>query len=216
KARGIELEHHGWQSTWRQTPQIGHRKVRDIAKSGIGIAPRLEVNLDQAYARQRAGLDMVDVAAEGKKALERVGNVGLDLLRRHPRIEGRNHHYRNLDLREQIHRHPNHGGHTDHGDHQTKHDHEEWVVQSESRHLLSLSRLTIAGTRGPRFQLLLQLLFQLRRHHLADRVVGLTGTDHSLFFREPVNDLHGSGGLLPSLNVPLVHAILIVQSQHVL
>src|SRR5208282_528922 len=134
KARGIELKHHRRQSTWRQTSKIGHRQVRDVAKSGIAIAPRLEVNLDQAYTRQRAGFDVVDVAAEGKKALERIGNVRLDLLRRHPCVKGRNHHHWNLDLREQIHRHPNHGRHAHDGDHQTKHDDEERVLQSESRH----------------------------------------------------------------------------------
>jgi hypothetical protein len=77
---------------------------------------------------------VVDVAAQGKETLERVGNVGLDLLRRHSRVKGRNHDYRNLDLREQIHRHPSHCRHADHGDYQTKHDHEERVLQSESRH----------------------------------------------------------------------------------
>ena len=85
---------------WRQTPQIGHREVSDIAESGVGVAARLEVDLDQAHARQRAGLDVVDVAAEGKKTLERISDVSLDLLRRHPRVKSRNHNHRNLDLRE--------------------------------------------------------------------------------------------------------------------
>src|SRR4029077_18212913 len=100
----------------------------------MGVGSRLEVNLDQTHAGQRTGFDVIDVAPQREEALERVGDVRLDLFRRHSRVESRNHYHRNLDLRKQIHRHSNHGGHTDHRNYQANHDHEKRVLQSESRH----------------------------------------------------------------------------------
>src|ERR1700693_4442437 len=74
--------------------------------------------------------------------------------------------------------------------------------------LFSLSRLTVARTRGSRHQ--------LRLHHFADLVVRLTGADHSFLFRETVKNLHSGGGLLSQFALPLLHAILSVQNQYVM
>ena len=132
QTRRIELEHHGRQSSRRQPPQIRHREIRNHTKIRIRVRSRLEVDLDQAHARQRSRLDVIDPAPQRKKSFEWIRDAGLDLLRRHSRIEGRYDDYWNVDRREQVHRH-SHQGHRAHNrHHQTKNNNEEGIPYSES------------------------------------------------------------------------------------
>ena len=57
---------------------------------------------------------MIDAAAERKESLERIGDVGFDLLRRHAVVKRRDDHDRNVDLRKKIDRHARDRGHADH------------------------------------------------------------------------------------------------------
>ncbi len=88
-----------------KTAQIGHGEVGDIAHCDVGIGARLEVDLDQAHAGERARFAVIDVGAQREEALEGVGDVGFDLLRRHAVVERGDNHHRHVDLREQVHRH---------------------------------------------------------------------------------------------------------------
>ena len=71
----------------------------------VGIGARLEVDLDEADAGQRARFAVVDVGGQGEEALEGIGDVGFDLLRRHAVVERGHHHHRHVDLGKQIDRH---------------------------------------------------------------------------------------------------------------
>ncbi len=77
-----------------------------LLKRGVGIGAGLEVNLDEADAGQRARLAVIDVGGQGEEALEGVGDVGFNLLRRHAAIESGHHHHRHVDLGEKIDGHP--------------------------------------------------------------------------------------------------------------
>src|SRR5664280_775577 len=77
---------------------------------------------------------MVDAAAQREEALERIGNVRLNLFRRHSVVERRHHNDRDVDLRKEIDRHTRHGGHANHGNHKADHEDEEGVAECEARH----------------------------------------------------------------------------------
>ena len=77
---------------------------------------------------------MIDVAAQRKEAFERVCNIGFDLLRRHSRIEGRDHHHRHIDLGKKIDRHVDNPDYADQHHAQTEHDDEEGVLERKLRH----------------------------------------------------------------------------------
>jgi hypothetical protein len=57
----------------------------------------LKIDFDQANARQRARLNVVDSTAQGEESFERVSDTGLNLLRRHAGIKRRYHHDRDVD-----------------------------------------------------------------------------------------------------------------------
>src|SRR5581483_11119256 len=50
QTRSIEFEHNWWQSAGWQSPQLGHRQIRDSAYSRIWISTRLKVNLNKAHS----------------------------------------------------------------------------------------------------------------------------------------------------------------------
>ena len=122
---------------WRQAAQIGHGQVGDVAQRRIRIGARLEVDLDQADAGQRARFAVVDIRAQGKESLKGVGDVGFDLLRRHAVVESRHHHHRHIDLGKQIDRHAGNVDHADQHDHQAQHDDEEGICERKLRHYCS-------------------------------------------------------------------------------
>ncbi len=130
-AGGIEFQHHGRQCALRQTSQVSHCQVGNLADGGIGIGSRLEINLDQAHASQRTRFDVVDVAAQSKKAFEGVGDVAFDLLWRHAAVESSDDHNRNLNLRKQINRHPRHGGHAYNNDAEAQHQNEKRIFDGK-------------------------------------------------------------------------------------
>ena len=85
-----------------QAAQVGHGEVGDVADRDVGIGAGLEVDLDQADAGKRARFAVVDIGGQGEEALEGVGDVGLDLLRRHAVVERGDDHNGHVDLREKI------------------------------------------------------------------------------------------------------------------
>jgi hypothetical protein len=82
------------------------------------------VNFDQTDTSERTRFDVVDITAQSEKAFEGIGDIGFDLLRRHTRVKGGDHHDRDLHRRKQIHGHLHGGGDTHNRDNQTQHDDE--------------------------------------------------------------------------------------------
>ena len=70
QAGRVELENHRRQRARRQAAHFGSRKSADHGDRGIGIRARMEVNLDDADAGQRSGLDVLNAASERQKALQ--------------------------------------------------------------------------------------------------------------------------------------------------
>ena len=122
QAGRVKLQNHGRQRSRRQPPQLRHRQVGDGGDGGIGIGPGLEIHLDDADARQRARLDMLNAAAQREEALEAAGDVGFDLFRRHSGIERGHHHHGDVHRRKHIHGHASQAADADHRDHQADHD----------------------------------------------------------------------------------------------
>ncbi len=135
----VELQDDRRQRSRRQAAQLRHGKIRDRGHRGIGVGARLEVDADQAHARQRARFDVVDAAAQREEALEGIGDVGFDLFRRHAVVERGDHNDRNVDVGKKIDRHARDGRHADHRDDQANHDDEEGIANRETGHLLAAS-----------------------------------------------------------------------------
>ena len=88
---------------------------------------------------------MIDAAAQSEESFEASGDIGLNLLRRHSRIKGRDYHNGNVDVGEQINRHAPDSHDADDPDHHAKHDDEEWIFDSESRHRLLCASIRLFG-----------------------------------------------------------------------
>ena len=67
---------------------------------------------------------MIDAAGLGEKALQWIGDIHFDVLRRHAGVESRHHHFRQVDGRKQIHRHAEKSVDADDGQRQAD-DHDE-------------------------------------------------------------------------------------------
>ena len=133
RGRG-HAQHHGRQRAGRQTAQVGHGQVGDVAQRRIGIGARLEVDLDEADAGQRARFAVVHVGGQREEALEGVGDVGFNLLRRHAVVESGHDHHGHIDRREKVHRHARHGHRSDEQHDQAEHEDEERKTQGKLRH----------------------------------------------------------------------------------
>jgi hypothetical protein len=77
---------------------------------------------------------VIDAAAEREEALEAAGDVVLDLLRRHAVEERRDDHDRDVDLREEIHRHAHEAGRAEHEHEQAGDDDEIGITDREAGH----------------------------------------------------------------------------------
>jgi len=130
----IHSQHHWRQRTRRQTAQVGHGKIRNVAQGRIGIGTRLEVNLDQAHAGKRAGFAVVDVRGQREETLERVGDVGFDLLGRHAVVKRSHHNHRHIDLGKQVDRHTHDIHYADKRYHQAQHQDEVGESEGKLRH----------------------------------------------------------------------------------
>ncbi len=148
QAGGIEFQHHGRQRSLRQASQVGHGQVGNFTGGGIGVGTRLEVHLDQAHPGQGARFDVVDIAAQGEEAFKGIGDVGLDLLRRHAAIERGHHDHRNVDRRKKIDWHAIHRDHADHDDREAQHKNEERILDCKTRHWRLLRIRAVAGEHG--------------------------------------------------------------------
>ena len=117
---------------------------------------------------------MIDAASQREKALQRIGDVGLDILRRHAGIERRNHHFGKIDGGEQVHWHLREAGDTDHHQGQTDHDDEVRITNGKAGHSLTSS--------GGLFLLFLTLVLHqadgLRMHLLARLQAAAVADNH--------------------------------------
>src|SRR5262249_1899515 len=111
----------------------------DGGDGGIGVRARLEIDFDDADSGQRARLDVLDAAAKGEEALEAAGDVGLDLLRRHAVIEGRDDDHRDVHRGEHGDRHADERGGADNGDDQTDDHDKVRIADGEARHYCSFA-----------------------------------------------------------------------------
>ena len=134
QAGGVELQHHRRQRARRQALQIGQRQVGELRDIRIGVGSRLEEDLDDADAQQRARLHVVDAAGQREEALQRIGDVGLDVLGRHAGVERGDHDLRQIDGRKQIHRHARHAGDPDHRQRQADDDDEVRIANRKAWH----------------------------------------------------------------------------------
>src|SRR5580698_5130907 len=141
KIGSVEAQHNRWQGPGRQTAQVGHREIRNVADCCGWIGARLEINLDEADTGHGARLDVIDVAAQREEALIAVRNVGLDLLRRHARVERGNDNHWNLNWRKEIDGHADNGSNAHHDDGQTDHKNEIGITDRKEGHGLFASLL---------------------------------------------------------------------------
>ena len=98
------------------------------------ICSRLEIDLDDADAVQRAGFHVVDAAAQGEKAFEMPGNIVFDLFGRHAVVKRRHQHNRNVDGGEKIDRHLHNARNSQHAHDQAKYDDEIGIKNCELGH----------------------------------------------------------------------------------
>ena len=54
QAGRVYLHYNGGERSFGKSPQVGHRKVRNVRDVGICIGAWLEINLDQAHAGHRS------------------------------------------------------------------------------------------------------------------------------------------------------------------
>ena len=80
-------------------------RLATLLKRRVGVGAGLEVDLDEAHAGQRARFAVIHVGGQREEALEGVGDVGFNLLRRHAVVERGHHHHRHVDVGKQIHGH---------------------------------------------------------------------------------------------------------------
>jgi hypothetical protein len=133
-ARCGHAEHDGRQCPGGQAAQISHGEVGDVAERGVRVGTRTEVDLDERDAGERTRLDVIDIGAEGEKALEGVGDVAFDLLRRHAGVERGNDDDGNIDGREEIDRHGDDVDDADDQYHESDHDDEEGIAEGKLGH----------------------------------------------------------------------------------
>src|SRR6185437_7070979 len=100
----------------------------------IGGCARLEKNLNDAHAGQRARLNVVYSTAQGKKSFKATGDLGLDLLRRHAVIESGYYDLRDVDGRKEIDWHARQTRHAYYQDQQANYDDQVRVADREPRH----------------------------------------------------------------------------------
>src|ERR1051326_6265770 len=84
---------------------------------------------------------MVNPAGQREPTFERIGDVGLNLLRWHSGIKGCDDDHRNVDGWKQIDRHAHQRHCANDRHHQADHDNEKWIPNRESTHQLSLPLL---------------------------------------------------------------------------
>src|SRR5579864_3497981 len=152
QAGRVEFQDDRRQCAGRQLSQIRHRQIGDFAQVSVGVGSRLKINLDQADAGQRARFNVIDIAAQGEEPLEAAGDVSFNLFWRHPRVEGRDHHYRNVNGREKIDRHSYQNCSPNDCDHQTTNNNEVRVFDCKARHQNLSSwfwATTLGVTRSP-------------------------------------------------------------------
>ena len=99
-------------------------KIGDGCRVDIGVGVGLKINANDADAVERSRFDVVDAAGEGEEALQVIGDVAFDLLRRHSRVERRHDDHRNVHRREHVHRHSRDAAHAQNQDDQAGNDDE--------------------------------------------------------------------------------------------
>ncbi len=77
---------------------------------------------------------MIDAAGQREEALQVIGDVAFDLLRRHTRIKRRHNHYRHVHRREHIDRHASDAAHAEHKDHEADNDNQVRGADGKAGH----------------------------------------------------------------------------------
>ena len=134
QARRVEFQHHRRQSSRRQPFQVGKRQVRYLGDVRIGAGPRLKRDPYHTDAEQRTGLEVIDSAGESEEPLQRVGDVGFDILWRHSREEGGDHHLWNVNRGEKIHRHALNAQYSEQEQRETDDHDKVGIAYRKSRH----------------------------------------------------------------------------------
>ena len=109
-------------------------RLATFQSAAFGSVPGFEVNLDQAHAGQRARLGVIHIRSQGEEALEGVGDVRFNLLRRHTVVKRSDHDHWHVDAGEKVDRHAEQVEHADQHHHETKHDDEVGIAQGKLRH----------------------------------------------------------------------------------
>ena len=131
KARRVHAHHDRRKRALRKPPQVRHREIGNLRYIGVGVRARLKIDLDQADAGHRARFHVIDSAAQGEETLERVRDIGFDLLRRHAAVKGGHFDHGNIDRRKHVHRHLHEGGEPKNADEKAYHDDEIRMSQSK-------------------------------------------------------------------------------------
>jgi len=135
QAGGVELEDDRWEGAGRESAQVGGGEVGDGADRGVGIGSWLEVDLDEADARQGPAFDVVDSGSEGEEALEAASDGVFDLFRRHAGIERGHDDDRDADAGEEIDGKAQQGGDANHACDEAEDDRQVGISKGELCHL---------------------------------------------------------------------------------
>ena len=134
QAGRVEFQDYRRQRSRRQPLQVGQRQVGDLSYIGVRAGAGLKGDLDDADAEQGSGFEVVHSAGQSEKALQRIGDIGFDILRRHAREERGDHYLWNVDGREQIHRHPRYAQPSEQKQRKTNDHDEVRIANRKSRH----------------------------------------------------------------------------------
>src|SRR5579872_6603160 len=80
---------------------------------------------------------MIDAAGEREEALQRISDIGLNILRRHARIEGRHHDFGQINGGKEVHRHLGKAGNADDEQSQTNYYDEIRIADRKAGHVTS-------------------------------------------------------------------------------
>ena len=105
KAGRVEADDNRRQCARWHAALLRGSEIRDGGDGRIRIGARLKIHLDDARARQRPRLNMLNAGSKGKETFLPFGDVLFHLLGRHTRIKRRDAHHRQIQCREHIHGH---------------------------------------------------------------------------------------------------------------
>ena len=170
KAGGVEFQHQWRQGPRRQSLEIGECEIGQLRHVRVRVCAGLEVYLDDAYAQQRPGLTVVHSASLREPAFQGIGDIDLDILRRHSGVERRYHHDREIYRREKVLRRADNGEAAEDYQREAQHHDEVGIANGKARHVsLLILSLSLHGLNHGRMHRItrLQTASVALHHHLA-------------------------------------------------